>query len=362
MSDDTQQPIVVKRIKKGGGGAHGGAWKIAYADFVTAMMAFFLLMWLLGSTAQGDLQGIAEFFQNPLKVAMEGGSGSGDSSSIIKGGGEDLTRSVGQVKRGDVEGNKSINLDAAKGGDEERPETQPSQTPELEDAKKVLERQERSRLIDLKGQLEAIIEASANLRQFKDQLLMDITPEGLRIQIVDEKNRPMFDQSSAALKPYTQELLQAIGRTLNRVPNPISLTGHTDATKYAGGERGFSNWELSSNRANASRRELVAGGLAPEKVVRVVGLADTVPFDPADPSAPGNRRIAIVVLNRSGAAAAGVREGPLKVQTEVPVEAQPVEERIVEMNRGGPAEAESEPDRPPERRSFRERYRALVGD
>ena len=120
MSDDTQQPIVVKRIKKGGGGAHGGAWKIAYADFVTAMMAFFLLMWLLGSTAQGDLQGIAEFFQNPLKVAMEGGSGSGDSSSIIKGGGEDLTRSVGQVKRGDVEGNKSINLDAAKGGYEQQ--------------------------------------------------------------------------------------------------------------------------------------------------------------------------------------------------------------------------------------------------
>ena len=102
MSDDTQQPIVVKRIKKGGGGAHGGAWKIAYADFVTAMMAFFLLMWLLGSTAQGDLEGIADYFQNPLKVAMQGGEGTGDSSSILQGGGEDLTRSVGQVKRGDV--------------------------------------------------------------------------------------------------------------------------------------------------------------------------------------------------------------------------------------------------------------------
>ena len=362
MSDDTQQPIVVKRIKKGGGGAHGGAWKIAYADFVTAMMAFFLLMWLLGSTAQGDLQGIAEFFQNPLKVAMEGGSGSGDSSSIIKGGGEDLTRSVGQVKRGDVEGNKSINLDAAKGGYEQQDlgKAAPS---ELDDAKKALERQERSRLIDLKGQLEAIIEASANLRQFKNQLLMDITAEGLRIQIVDERNRPMFDQSSASLKPYTQELLQAIGRTLNRVPNSISLTGHTDATKYAGGERGFSNWELSTNRANASRRELVAGGLAPEKIVRVVGLADTIPFDPADPAAPANRRIAIVVLNRNAAAASGVGQGPLEVDSGVPVEAQPVESRIADMNRGAPpAEPAAVDANPPERRSFRERYRALTGN
>jgi flagellar motor protein MotB len=115
MSDDTQQPIVVKKIKKGGGGAHGGAWKIAYADFVTAMMAFFLLMWLLGSTAQGDLQGISDFFNSPLKVAMSGGSGAGDATSPIAGGGQDLTRSVGQVKRGDVDGKRSMNIESAKG-------------------------------------------------------------------------------------------------------------------------------------------------------------------------------------------------------------------------------------------------------
>ncbi|MDX9698876.1 MAG: flagellar motor protein MotB, partial [Rhodocyclaceae bacterium] len=104
MSDDTQQPIIVKKIKKVVGGGHGGAWKIAYADFVTAMMAFFLLMWLLGSTAQGDLEGIADHFQNPLKVAMQGGAGTGDSSSVIPGGGEDLSRTVGQVRRGTVQG------------------------------------------------------------------------------------------------------------------------------------------------------------------------------------------------------------------------------------------------------------------
>ena len=293
MSDDTQQPIVVKKIKKGGAGAHGGAWKIAYADFVTAMMAFFLLMWLLGSTAEGDKEGIADFFQNPLKVGLEGGSGSGDSSSVIKGGGEDLTRSLGQLKRGDVQGNKTINLDAAR---------DPSAIARGNDAAE-FEATERAALLDLKGQIEALIEASSALRVLKDQLVMDITEEGLRIQIVDEQNRPMFAQASDVLQPYTRTLLHAIGRALNQVDNRISLSGHTDASRYAGGSRGFSNWELSANRANASRRELVAGGLEDDKVIRVVGLADTVPFKADDPYDPTNRRISIIVLNRKAEAA-----------------------------------------------------------
>ncbi|MDD3354057.1 flagellar motor protein MotB [Zoogloea sp.] len=295
MSDDTQQPIVVKKIKKGGGGAHGGAWKIAYADFVTAMMAFFLLMWLLGSTAQGDLKGISDFFNSPLKVAMSGGSGAGDATSPIAGGGQDLTRSVGQVKRGDVDGKRSVNVEAAKGS--------PKEAGDDGDAnKKAEERKERARLEDVKGQIEAIIEASPSLRPFKNQLLLDITAEGLRIQIVDEQNRPMFDSSSATLRPYTQELLRAIGATLNGVENKVSVSGHTDSTRYAGGERGFSNWELSANRANASRRELVTGGLAEGKMVRVVGLADTVPLDPLHPDLPLNRRISIIVLTKKAEA------------------------------------------------------------
>jgi len=305
MSDDTQQPIVVKKIKKGGGGAHGGAWKIAYADFVTAMMAFFLLMWLLGSTAQGDLQGIADFFQSPLKVSMSGGSGAGDATSPIAGGGQDLTRSVGQVKRGDVDGRRSMSVEAAKGA------AKPVGDEATDAAKKAEERKERARLEDVKGQIEAVIEASPSLRPFKNQLLLDITTEGLRIQIVDEQNRPMFDSSSASLKPYTQELLRSIGATLNSVDNTVSLSGHTDATRYAGGERGFSNWELSANRANASRRELVAGGLAEGKIVRVVGLADTLPLDPANPTGPINRRISILVLNKQAEAA--VRGGGKKL-------------------------------------------------
>ncbi len=332
MSDDSQQPIVVKKIKKGGGGAHGGAWKIAYADFVTAMMAFFLLMWLLGSTAQGDLQGIADFFNSPLKVAMSGGSGSGDATNPIAGGGQDLTKSHGQVKKGDVEGKRSINLEPGKGSPKaagldviEKPGKSNLDDPKVAEVRKMEERKERARLEDLKGQIEAVIEASPGLRQFKSQLLLDITSEGLRIQIVDEQNRPMFDSSSSSLKPYTQELLRLIGKTLNGVDNRISLSGHTDSNKYAGGERGFSNWELSANRANASRRELVAGGLAEGKMVRVVGLSDTFPLDAAQPNAPINRRISIIVLNKQAEEALRLPGGrKLDVSAEKEVDAQDI--------------------------------------
>ncbi|RTL48152.1 MAG: motility protein MotB [Rhodocyclaceae bacterium] len=278
MSDDSQQPIVVKKIKKGGGAAHGGAWKIAYADFVTAMMAFFLLMWLLGSTTQGDLKGIADYFNTPLKVALAGGSGSGDSSSILQGGGEDLTRSHGQVKKGDIDATRrTINLQALKAD---------------------LEKVERQKLESLKGDLDNLIDASPTLKQFKSQLLLDLTSEGLRIQIVDEKNRPMFDSASSELKPYARQILREMGGALNKVDNHISLSGHTDATPYAGGDKGFGNWELSTNRANASRRELLAGGMAEAKVMRVVGLASTVLYDKSDPFNPINRRISIIVMNK----------------------------------------------------------------
>ena len=278
MSDDSQQPIVVKKIKKGGAAAHGGAWKIAYADFVTAMMAFFLLMWLLGSTTKGDLKGIADYFQTPLIVAMFGGSGSGDASSIIQGGGEDLTRAHGQVRRGDADTTKK--------------------TISPKEIKEEFQRMERERLERLKGEIEKLIESNPTLRQFKSQLLLDITSEGLRIQIVDEQNRPMFDLASSELKPYTRVILREIGPLLNNVENRVSLAGHTDATPYAGGDRGFSNWELSTNRANASRRELVAGGMDDKKVMRVVGFASTVLFDKEQPYNAINRRISIVVMNK----------------------------------------------------------------
>jgi chemotaxis protein MotB len=234
-------------------------------------------MWLLGSTTKGDLKGIADHFNTPLKIAMAGGSGAGNSNSIVTGGGMDLASSVGQKKlTDDTELNKA----------------------NLEKAKKAFEEMEKEKLAGLKSEIEAMIEASPTLRQFKNQLLLDLTAEGLRIQIVDEKNRPMFDSASSELKPYTRDILRNIGAVLNKVDNRISLSGHTDAQAFAGGDVGFGNWELSTNRANASRRELVSGGLVDAKVMRVVGLSSTVLFVKEDPYNPINRRISIVVLNK----------------------------------------------------------------
>jgi len=281
MSGDAKklQPIIIKKIKKGGHAAHGGAWKIAYADFVTAMMAFFLLMWLLGSTSEGDKKGIADYFQSPLKVALlNGGSGSGDSSSVIKGGGQDLTRSGGQVKKGDVEAPRNtVNLQA------------------LRHEQRVAE---AAKLQEISEQVANELKNNPKLAQFASQIKLDMTRDGLRIQIVDEQSRPMFDSGSAVLKPYTRDLLRAIGSVLIEVPNRLTLEGHTDATPFPGGERGYSNWELSADRANASRRELIAGGLTEERVLRVLGLASSQPFNRQDPADPQNRRISIIVMNR----------------------------------------------------------------
>ena len=294
MADDGFRPIIIKRVKKHGGGHHGGAWKIAYADFVTAMMAFFLLMWLLGSVSKGTLSGIAEFFNTPLQVAMAGGSGSGDSASILKGGGTDLTRKEGQVKKGD--------------------ELQLRKVYDLKGTQAELERLEAKMLKGLKQRIEAAINASKILRKYRNQLLLDITTEGLRIQIVDEKNRPMFEISKAELQPYTKEILFELGRMLNEVPNKISLSGHTDATLYSTGEKGYSNWELSVDRANASRRALIAGGMEEAKVLRVVGLSSQVLLDKVDPYNPINRRISIIVMNKKAEKAASTDGGVIEVE------------------------------------------------
>ena len=295
--DKNKKPIVVKRIKKMAGGHHGGAWKIAYADFVTAMMAFFLLMWLLGSTSKGDMKGISEYFKTPLHVALSGGSGSGDSSSVIKGGGQDLTRSMGQVKSGELPPEKKIvNLKAAQ-----------------QEFLRTERKKEIEKLKQLKANIENMIESNVKLQKFKNQILLDITTEGLRIQIVDEQNRAMFQTGSAQLEPYTKEILHEIGKTLNDVPNKIGLSGHTDAATYSAGGKGYSNWELSADRANASRRELITGGMAEEKIVRVVGLSSAVLFNKDDPLSPVNRRISLVVMNKKAEEAAKHDGGVVKL-------------------------------------------------
>lgn len=279
MAEKKLQPIIVKRVKKGGHAVHGGAWKIAYADFVTAMMAFFLLMWLLGSTAKGELQGIADYFNAPLKMAMVGGDGAGNSSSVIPGGGNDLSKVHGQVRRSDSDVDKQRRM-----------------TPEQMRAD--MARQDAARIKALQAKIDSIITASPVLNEYRSQIRMDVTPDGLQIQIVDEQNRPMFDSGSALVKPYMRDILRGIGASLTEVENRVSLAGHTDAVPYGNSDRGYSNWELSADRANASRRELVAAGMPDSKLARVVGLAASDLLDAQNPRAPSNRRITITVLTR----------------------------------------------------------------
>jgi chemotaxis protein MotB len=236
-------------------------------------------MWLLGSTSEGDKKGIADYFASPLKIALlNGGSGAGDASHVVKGGGEDMTRSTGQVKRGDIDSRrKTVNLQALK-------------------AEQV--RAEIARLEQLKGKIEQKIEQSPKLAAMKSQIRLDMTADGLRIQIVDENQRPMFTSGSAVVQPYMRELLREIGTVLAEVPNRLTLEGHTDAAPFVGGGLGYGNWELSADRANASRRELMAGGLPEDRMLRVQGLAASLLFDAKDPLSAANRRISIIVMNR----------------------------------------------------------------
>ncbi len=291
MSEKEQiRPIVVvRRRKRGGGGHHGGAWKVAYADFVTAMMAFFLVMWLLGAATNTQKAAISEYFKNPSMTAgtvtqapagIAGPGGASDSMIDLHGSSLRMPHGSSTVP--------SI-------GEPPAPVENPTKRASGEaDAK---------RLEALRVELEAAIQKSAALAPFKDQLLLDITPEGLRIQIVDKQNRAMFDTGSARLKLYTTGILHELAHFINGVPNEISISGHTDATPY-GGAKNYTNWELSADRANAARRALVEGGMHAEKVARVVGLSDTVPLDRHHPGAAINRRISIVVMTKEAAAAA----------------------------------------------------------
>jgi len=270
----TKRPIIIIRRPVIAAGHHGGAWKIAFADFMTAMFAFFLVMWLMTSSTPKQLEGIAKEFKMPLKVALSGGTKIATSASVIPGGGDDPMHKEGEVKKSEPTRSTDITpVNATDAGDVKR-------------------------LDELKDRLDTMIEASPVLKQFRPQLLIDITPEGLRIQIVDSNKRPMFDRSSAVVAPYMHTILREIGPVLNAQPNKITLSGHTDATVYSQGDKAYSNWELSADRANASRRELISGGMEDKKVLRVMGVASSINLNQDDPYAAVNRRISIVVLNR----------------------------------------------------------------
>lgn len=296
------RPIYVKRVKVTAGGHHGGAWKVAYADFVTAMMAFFLVMWLVASVSKEQRAALFDYFKNP---SMEQGSAPKPAPGMHGPGGAS-TAAVNL--RGGMDAPKSAHPVPGAGSAlmaQPRAAVDASRSPE-QIAEEVAERRS---LEALQQELREAIAKSQALEPFKDQLLIDITPEGLRIQIVDAHNRPMFDLGSSRLKDYTEDILHELAAYLNDVPNSISLSGHTDTTPYAGGN-GFSNWELSADRANAARRALLEGGLDEKKISRIVGLSSAVLFDKKQPTNPINRRISIIVLTKKAEAAAHATDDP----------------------------------------------------
>jgi chemotaxis protein MotB len=303
-NEKNDRPIIIVRKKKGGGhGHHGGAWKVAYADFVTAMMAFFLVMWLVTAVNKEQRAAIFDYFKNPsmepgksAKPApgQMGPGGASTSPINLRGGLDAMRPAPGKIK--DIGGTAAPVLtrnDSLWDGSSKTKD----KTPTAEEAAAAQAAAEHQKLESLMAELKEAVSKSQALQPFKDQLLLDITPEGVRIQIVDAQNRPMFDVGSAALRDYTTAILHELAPYLDSVPNRISLTGHTDIRPYPS-TNGYTNWELSADRANAARRALTAGGLPDSKISRVVGLSSSVLFDKQDPQNPINRRISIVVMTK----------------------------------------------------------------
>lgn len=269
MSSRGPERIVIRRGRAHLDESHGGSWKIAYADFVTAMMSFFLVMWLISIVPHKDLHAIAEYFRMPLMTAVTGGPKIDSSSSVIPAGSPSVI-----------------------------PNKNPLPRQQHDDGATDSDKRDTQRLEGLKSELDQLIKSDPILKEFRPQLLLDMTPDGLRIQIVDQQNRPMFDTGSAKMQPYMSAILRELAPVFNKLPNKISIAGHTDAAQYSTGEREYSNWELSADRANAARRELIAGGMNESKVKRVLGLGSTVSLIKDDPNAAVNRRISLVVLNK----------------------------------------------------------------
>lgn len=272
--------IVIRRPKKVAHGHHGGSWKIALADFMTALMALFLVMWILSTATAEQRKGVSEYFSTPLVGAIRGGDQTSGSTSVIPGGGPDPQHSDGQRARIDLR-------QATRMSDRER--------------RSILEQQQRS-FVSLQRRIESAIQADEQLRKMREQIRFSLTPEGLLIHLLDSERRPMFELGSDVVEDRMRNLLRTIAPLLNELPNSLSISGHTDSRQFVGGYGGYSNWELSADRANASRQELVAGGLEGAKLLRVQGMADRVPLPDAAARDPENRRIALLVLSRQAEA------------------------------------------------------------
>ncbi len=304
---ENNQPILVKRVKKIAGGHHGGAWKIAFADFATAMMAFFLVMWLMSSATPEQKKAISGYFQDPVGFTESA------SPYVIDLGGTPTPAP-----------DRTLNPDMKDAPDaaesEVDAESDQQASVNKEQAESLAEQIERERLELLLQELQTKVDENPQLQKFKDQILFEITQDGLRIQIMDAENRPMFDIGSARLQPYFEDILLILAETIREVPNKISVSGHTDAKPFASSGE-FGNWELSANRANAARRTLVAGGYPDDNVARVVGYASSALFDRQNPFNPVNRRIDIIVLTKRAQRDIEGEQGAEPAESQVPSEA-----------------------------------------
>jgi chemotaxis protein MotB len=281
--------IIVRRRAHGAhGGHHGGAWKVAYADFVTAMMAFFLLMWLVGATTEDQRKGIADYFAARVPISPESAGGDG----VLDGGfmprPPEANLRLGDRDRDDV-------ALAAGAPRSDHPDAAPSRDLRHDD------RIERQRFETIQSEILRQLEASPALRHLAGNLLFEITPEGLRIQIFDRTGTDMFPLGSPVPRPHTAAILNVIADIVGAVRNGIVVTGHTDSRPFVGGGP-YGNWDLSSDRANAARRVLAAGGVAPDRFRRIEGRAALEPLIKQDPADPRNRRIAITLLRTTSAA------------------------------------------------------------
>ncbi|MCL6415628.1 flagellar motor protein MotB [Aestuariirhabdus sp. Z084] len=265
------ESIIIKRVRKGRHKHHGGSWKIAFADFATAMMAFFLVLWLTSQTTPEQKLAIAGFFNDPAGFSERA------SPYVI-----------------DMGGSASVNEEEGIGSplDEEE-----AKRLDAEEITSIADQIEETRLESLLSELQAKVEQNEMLRRFKEQLIMEITPDGLRIQVVDDSQRPMFASGSSELKYYFEDILLEIAPLIGSVPNKVSISGHTDATPFMRGED-VGNWELSAARANTARRTLLFGGVTDEQVAQVVGYGDSILFDTANPTNPVNRRIDILIMSK----------------------------------------------------------------
>ncbi|HKU13547.1 MAG TPA: flagellar motor protein MotB [Steroidobacteraceae bacterium] len=310
------RPIIIKKIKKGGHGHHGGSWKVAFADFATAMMAFFLLMWLLEATTEEQKGAISEYFNNPSDIQ---GASPVPAPTPVQGPGG---ASTSMIKLG---GGMELHHDAAPPAPlaPPTPGVQTATRPDDDAGRKdedANEKLDNERLAGLMEALKQGIDERESLAKYKDQILLDVTPEGVRIQIVDHERRSMFPLGSARLEGFSTDIIHELASIVSSVPNRISISGHTDVKPYVAVN--YTNWELSADRANAARRALIAGGLRPEKIGRVVGLASSVLLDAQAPESPINRRISIVVMNRRTEDAITQENGNLlMVQDAVPAPA-----------------------------------------